>query len=153
MIGSQKSTRSIFIINRTFQIKYALLLAVMGGLVALLFAAHIFYFCNEYFKIFVPNYASNPSIVSFLHEEHMKIAVYLLLLIMFMMIFLFFLGIVITHKIAGPIMVVKRKMKDIISGDLSARARLRKGDEFRDLADSFNNLADILEKKHNKVTK
>jgi nitrogen fixation/metabolism regulation signal transduction histidine kinase len=54
------------------------------------------------------------------------------------------MGIVLTHKIAGPIMVIKRRMADIERGDFGAQIKLRKGDEFKDLADSFNKMLNSL---------
>lgn len=147
MIGSQKSTRSIFIINKPFQVKYALLLALIGGLVAMLFSAHIFYFCNEYFQVFIPHFRENPAIASFIYGEQRRIAIYLVILIILLMVFMFFMGIVITHKIAGPMLVIKRKMRDIASGDFSTRVRLRRNDEFKDMQDSFNEMAEALETK------
>ena len=40
-------TRSAFVIDKGFQIKYALFLAAIGGLIALIMAGHVFYFIHE----------------------------------------------------------------------------------------------------------
>ena len=147
-----KKVRSIFIINRPFQLKYALLLTLSSGFIAVLFSIHIVYFCNQYFKIFLPNLNlnDNPALRSFIYGEQLRISIYLIVLILLLMVFMFFMGVVITHKIAGPMLVLKRKMMDIASGDFSARIRLRRNDEFKDMQDSFNEMADALERKKKK---
>lgn len=136
--------RSIFIINRPFQIKYSLLFAFVGVLVAILFCAHIFYFLNEYLQVVIPDYADRPQVYDFIMSEKRKILLYLAVIVSLLGCFLFFMGIVLTHKIAGPIMVIKRRMADVERGDFGAKVKLRKGDEFKDLADSFNNMLDSL---------
>lgn len=136
--------RSIFIVNRPFQVKYSLLFALGGILVAMLFCAHIFYFLNEYLQVVIPDYADRPQVYAFVMSEKRKLILYLLLLVSLLGCFLFFMGIVFTHKIAGPIMVVKRRMAAIERGDFGAQIKLRKGDEFKDLAESFNNMLNSL---------
>ena len=136
--------RSIFIVNRPFQIRYSLLFTLCGVLVAILFCAHIFYFLNEYLQVVIPDYADRPQVYDFIMSEKRKIILYLALLVSLLACFLFFMGIVLTHKIAGPIMVVKRRMADIERGDFGGQIKLRKGDEFKDLADSFNKMLNSL---------
>lgn len=41
-------------------------------------------------------------------------------------------------------MVIKRKMADVESGNIQAYVKLRKGDEFKDLAKSFNSMLDSM---------
>jgi len=136
--------RSIFIVNRPFQIKYSLFFTIAGVLIAVLFCAHIFYFLNEYLQVVIPDYADRPQVYAFIMSEKRKIILYLALLVSLLGCFLFFMGIVFTHKIAGPIMVIKRRMSDIEKGDFGAQVKLRKGDEFKDLADSLNKMLNSL---------
>lgn len=136
--------RSVFIVNRPFQIKYSLLFAMGGVLIAILFCAHIFYFLNEYLQVVIPDYADHPQVYDFIMSEKRKIMLYLIVIVSLLGCFLFFMGVVLTHKIAGPIMVIKRRMADVERGDFGAQVRLRKGDEFKDLADSFNNMLNSL---------
>ncbi len=56
----------------------------------------------------------------------------------FMLVFLLGLaGIVITHKLVGPIYKLKRLLRVVGSGRLDIHERLRKGDELEDLFDTF----------------
>jgi nitrogen fixation/metabolism regulation signal transduction histidine kinase len=144
------AARSIFLVNRPFQLKYAILLSLLGGLVAVLFASHIFYFLNDNIQVFIPNFNENPEISQIIFAEQRKIAIYIAALILLVVSVLFFMGIMITHKIVGPAMVLKKKMQDIADGNYEARIVLRKGDEFKDLADTFNTMAETLQKKAGK---
>ena len=150
MITMKRVKRSFFLIDKPFQVKYALFLTLCGGLIAVLFGAHIFYFLHEYFKVFMPDYQNNPSAIQFVLTEQRSILIYLLILTFLVMSLLFFMGIIITHRIAGPVMVIRKKMEDLCGENFSVRVRLRKGDEFRTLADTFNELAGHLDNTHKK---
>lgn len=50
------------------------------------------------------------------------------------------------HRFFGPIVPLSSHIDKLISGDYSARVKLRKGDELHELADKLNKLAAILEK-------
>lgn len=63
------------------------------------------------------------------------------------LVVLFFGGIsiFITHQIVGPAFAIKRLLKIISHGDLTARLHLRKWDELHDLGDAVNDMADQYE--------
>jgi methyl-accepting chemotaxis protein len=149
--GAKVAKRSIFILNKNLQFKYAILLALIGGGVSALFSIHLFYFLNENIQIFIPNFMEDPEISGLIFKEHKKIIVYLASLTLLLMSILFFFGVIITHKMVGPVMVIRRKMEELSNGNLSVRVHLRKGDEFNDLADSFNSMAEKLEKSRNQI--
>ena len=50
---------------------------------------------------------------------------------------LMILGIVITHRIVGPVHKMKRLLRRVSTGRLAIEERLRKGDELEDLFDAF----------------
>jgi HAMP domain-containing protein len=65
--------------------------------------------------------------------------------------FAFFLGLMVTHKIFGPIVPIQRTLNQLKAGEYSARVTLRKADEIqmKMLAESINELAAQLERKLN----
>ena len=143
-------TRSIFMVDKPFQLKYSILLSLLGGLVAVLFAAHVFYFLNENIQVFIPNFNESPEIAQVIFNEQRRIAIYLVVLVFLVMCVLFFMGIIMTHKIVGPALVLKRKMQDLAEGHYGARAYLRKGDELKDLAATFNDMAKNIQERSKK---
>lgn len=55
------------------------------------------------------------------------------------MVIVIFVGAFITNKLGGPLYQFNLTMKKIAEGDLNIDIRLRKGDEFKDLAENINN--------------
>lgn len=56
------------------------------------------------------------------------------------------MGILISHKIAGPLYRVKEQIKKIIAGNYKAKIKFRKGDLLHDIANLFNEMIDNLDK-------
>jgi hypothetical protein len=60
----------------------------------------------------------------------------------------FTLGIIISHRTFGPIIIpIRRHIENLISGNYTSRVKLRKSDHFQDLAEQLNKLAETLESK------
>ena len=55
------------------------------------------------------------------------------------------IGILASHRIAGPVFRMIRFLGNVTNGDYSQRLCLRKKDELKDLAESINRLVDKLE--------
>jgi nitrogen fixation/metabolism regulation signal transduction histidine kinase len=56
-------------------------------------------------------------------------------------------GIVVTHKVAGPIFKMKRQIRDVGDGKLTIPGKLRKGDELVDFFDTFNEMVKSLRQR------
>ena len=77
----------------------------------------------------------------------------LIILIAFILLQGFVLYIVLirkTHKIAGPIYVMRNYMQDIINGTLPDPRPLRKNDELKDFYNHFKQMVDELKKREQK---
>lgn len=57
------------------------------------------------------------------------------------------LGVVFTHKVAGPIFKMKRLLRDVGAGKLVVRERLRKGDELQHFFEVFEKMVEELRKR------
>jgi nitrogen fixation/metabolism regulation signal transduction histidine kinase len=55
-------------------------------------------------------------------------------------------GVVITHKVVGPVFKLKRLLRQVGSGRLNIKERLRKGDELEDLFEVFLQMVDSLKR-------
>lgn len=55
------------------------------------------------------------------------------------------IGLFISHKFSGPSFNIYREIRQIMDGDLTARVKLRTGDQLSDIADSVNLMASELE--------
>jgi methyl-accepting chemotaxis protein len=56
-------------------------------------------------------------------------------------------GVVVTHKVAGPVFKMKRLLGDLAKGQFRVVARLRKGDELQHFFDAFNDTAAQLNRR------
>lgn len=59
---------------------------------------------------------------------------------------IFILGLLFSHRIAGPVYRITKTLEEITRGNLGLKIKLREGDELIDLADMINNLTDKLNK-------
>jgi signal transduction histidine kinase len=59
-------------------------------------------------------------------------------------------SIFLSHKIAGPIYKIKTVIDKMASGSMPSKVFLRKNDEFKELADSVNNLIEYLKENQKK---
>jgi methyl-accepting chemotaxis protein len=59
---------------------------------------------------------------------------------------IFILGLLFSHRIAGPVYRIDKTLDDISKGNLGLKIRLREGDELVDLADTINNLTESFNK-------
>lgn len=50
----------------------------------------------------------------------------------------FFFGVLLSHRMAGPIFRIRRILSEMAEGDLRGEVRLRKKDDFKSLAESIN---------------
>lgn len=72
----------------------------------------------------------------------------------FLIAFLLFLPIVVvsailaSHKIAGPLVRIKRALRQLTDGDYDLVVTLRKNDQLKDIAEDINKLAQSLKKKN-----
>lgn len=57
-------------------------------------------------------------------------------------------GVVMNHRIFGPLVPINRHIGRLMNGEYSGRIRLRERDELKDLRDALNDLTTQLEKQH-----
>jgi nitrogen fixation/metabolism regulation signal transduction histidine kinase len=58
-----------------------------------------------------------------------------------------FAGVVVTHKVAGPVFKMKKLLRELAKGNFRVDARLRKGDELQHFFDAFNETTDDLRRR------
>jgi signal transduction histidine kinase len=61
------------------------------------------------------------------------------------------MGLIFSHRVAGPIFHISRVLSEIRDGNVDARITLRPKDEFQELADEVNKTLDFLDAKKNNL--
>jgi methyl-accepting chemotaxis protein len=83
----------------------------------------------------------------FLEQQQRTLLVGLVAVLGLLVVGVGVLGIVFTHKVAGPIFKMKRLLREVGSGKLVVRERLRKGDELQHFFEVFEKMVSELRRR------
>jgi nitrogen fixation/metabolism regulation signal transduction histidine kinase len=72
-----------------------------------------------------------------IEHKHKSLSLALLFILTLLVLGVGFAGIIVTHRVAGPIFKMKRQIRDLGEGSLRVPSPLRKGDELVDFFDAF----------------
>jgi methyl-accepting chemotaxis protein len=75
-----------------------------------------------------------------LKGQHRAVALVLAASLLIFVIFVGLMGIIVTHKVAGPIFKMKRQLNQVADGHLRIPDKLRKGDELVDFFNAFHRM-------------
>lgn len=139
--------RRRYIVSKKFQLRYVKLILLVVFLTAFVTGFSIYY--NSWVLLGEKLATVYPQgrLVALFNTVNIRLAFNLLIVI----ILCTAIGILTSHKIAGPLYRIKLFLGRMIEGDYSGRLRLRKNDELHDLAEIINRLAEKLEKEKKTV--
>ena len=125
--------KRIFLVNRDLQFRYAKIGLLVGVVSTALCALVIFFPLYKFEIIRIPKFLPMPILSA------MVLAVILnLALVMFF-------GIIITHRIAGPVFALSREFADISQGIFGRTLSSRRNDDLRYLVRCFNDMSQALQ--------
>lgn len=133
-----------FITNNPLQRKY-LILILFSTLVPIFLVAGCLYYLI--FQVMAEQLAIPESIAYNLIPVLHKINFLLLIGLPPIVILLLIWGVVLTHRLIGPLNRLENDLKQISEGDYSVRLKMRKDDDLRPIADTINKIIYKLEKK------
>lgn len=129
------------VVNRRFQFRFAAVIFLLFGLAAFMVWWEIY---NSYNSLIDQGLVKDPAAVRMIRDVSkvvgVKVGVALAVV--------WFLSILLSHYLAGPIYRLEACLKLLQDGDLLHRARLRTHDEFKILASVYN---DALESLHMRI--
>jgi len=140
---AEKYRRRHYLVEKRFQLKFA------GMIIAFMFFVAVFSSLIIYYNIWMilgeklANVYPQGRLEAILKTANYNLFIRILMITPLV----FFLAIVLSHRIAGPIQRFKLTLDEVIKGDYSKRLHLRKTDELKDAADSVNKLIELLERK------
>lgn len=141
--------RRQYLINWDFQLRYVGFLIGVACLLTLVFIVAAKYYIHLNFTALL----ESGLVTSALTQEFLTIEKNFLnqnLVSLFLAIIgvLTVTGIILTHRIAGPLFALKRKMNDLIDHGISDEPfHVRRSDEFQDLVETFNKLTSSFKKQ------
>jgi methyl-accepting chemotaxis protein len=137
-----KFRRSILIIDRKFQLRFAVY--VCSWLFALSFVYPLI--INTLFDFFVRSALLDPNGQAAKTLHHVQIEVFWLLALLqvVFLIITFMNSLFMSHRICGPLYKLRKHFERVKAGDLKGQLSFRGKDYFKDLAEDFNQMVDGL---------
>jgi hypothetical protein len=139
-------------LNRKLQFTFATILALIGIGNAAYLGVLFYFYARETFTLlvsFIPEYVHAEAIF----DQHTRIFLLTVLFILIPEIALVTLwGLFFSHRIAGPLFNMGRKLEEISKGIPPEPVRLRKDDMLTDFADQMNQAISSLAGQRNEVT-
>lgn len=142
---------SNLLVNPQFQMRYIFWITGTGFVLVSALNFVFYSFIKENYLSLVELSPMSDEVKKQLFTELNQLVIIIIIFSILFLIFASFVGLVFSHKAAGPIYHIQRVIKEISSGHLNARVHLRPQDEFQETAQDFNNLMDkiLTENKNN----
>ncbi|MCB0363974.1 MAG: hypothetical protein H6624_13150 [Bdellovibrionaceae bacterium] len=136
-----------YLLNPQFQLKFSVyfivsVLAVVGVMVALIFTR-----LQDVREIILQYYGEDTILQSHLDQTIFEITLISFSILIGFSAISFFYSLIITHRIAGPTLVICRFIEDLKKGDYEGNRRLRQYDELKPIMQGLNELASVLKSK------
>ncbi len=126
------------VVNRSFQFKYAAIMFVLFGLAAFMVWWEIY---NSFRSLIAQGLVQDPAAVRMVGDVS-RVVLYK---VMIALGIVWFLSLLLSHYLAGPIYRFEACLRLLKEGDLVHRARLRPHDELKSLATIYNEALDGLQ--------
>lgn len=136
-----KNNRKVYLINPRFQWRFiGFMMIVSFAGIFILFSSNLLFFRQMNQEALEAGIAANNPFFDFISEQSgLLTKIYLVSsLVAFVVIMSF--GLFYSHRIAGPLYQLNKKMKSIAEGGEIEEVHFRKNDLFLELEDSFNKM-------------
>ena len=145
-----KYRRRTYVVNRRFQFKYTLIITMIGTGIAAALGYFLYISIKESTEIVNATLLEYPQL-----QEHVQAAdqqKYLILILGVAAIALALLvwGVLMTHRVAGPLFIITRYVNTLADGVYPSIRPLRKGDELHDFFEAFAHMMDELKARDRK---
>ena len=141
-----KRQLSNLLINPKFQKKYVFWVSSTGIILTCINATIIYFFTKENYEFLVEMLEMTEEARGQMYQELYQIIGLLGVSSIVFMIIVSIWGIILSHRVAGPLHKLKMSIDNIKNGETDTRVFFRKNDHFQDLAASFNDMMDELTK-------
>ena len=147
----QKRNLSNFLINPTFQLKMASFSILPGLIIVSAYGLLINGLMKENYEILVNSSPMEDAVKNQLWLELDQFKIQFVAFGFLFLILIFFFGIFLSHRVAGPIHKMKKAMEQVRKGDEGVRLLFNENEEFSEMTTSFNNMMDSLAIEESKI--
>jgi hypothetical protein len=140
------------LLDKKFQLKYTLAVVVITGLLCIVLGFFLYRSAQETSQVALVGLDEEvkASMSAELASEDRKVLFTLVACLGSLVLALAFLGIVATHKIAGPAFAVRRNLSRIADGELPQVRALRPGDELQSVGEELQRMVGTLRAREQK---
>ena len=142
--GPKRVRRRTFLIDRKFQLKYTMIIVLVGVVISALLGYFIFRLNTENRDLL----GIDAEMMAHVQQIDSYTMYYLVGFVVVMALVLFIWGIFITHRVAGPIFIISRYLRQLGEGDVPHTRPLRKGDELKSFFDTFSGMLNTLKQRN-----
>ncbi|HEX9307579.1 MAG TPA: hypothetical protein VF894_08815 [Anaeromyxobacter sp.] len=133
-------TRRRYLVDRGFQVKYALLMAVAGLLVAAVFGVWLHQAHAQATALLAPD----PDTRALVERSDRLLLGAFAAIAVLLAAALGLLGVVITHRVAGPVFVMGHYLRILADGRFPRMRTLRRSDELKAFFSTFIDAVDLM---------
>jgi len=159
MAGKSHPPRHIYVVDWSFQLKYTAMLVVFGGVIMGLFGAAVLHEVRTNSELLegkrieaslsgvggkVPSLADFQASLAATDHRQMLIVIGTSLIVAAM---LGLIGVLVTHRVAGPVYVLSRYAKALGEGSFPRMRALRRGDELKGFFEVFRDAIERLRER------
>jgi hypothetical protein len=131
--------RRKYLLNPRFQLKYTAMFIVLSALVAGALGTRLYATVRENSQLIaMDDTEANSAIQEQLREQDQRVLYEIFAWLAGMVVAISIMGISITHKVAGPALVLTRSLRELAEGRIPRLRPLRKNDELLDLFEALH---------------
>ncbi len=139
----KRSVKNLWI-NPSYQRKYIFWVTLTGLILIFSYSFIFYFFTKENYAILVDLSPMTDEAKQQLYKEMYQIVGLLIIGSILFLSLVSCIGLIYSHRTAGPLYHFKRIFYEVKNGNLSARVKLRPKDDFKDVAQAFNEMMDSL---------
>lgn len=151
-MSNNANRRTVFLINPKFQISFLIYTVSIATLTAAIFYGAVYYFFWKFRAMGAAvGLPANHVFYQFLNEQQTSMNWCWLGVSVLSIVTLTVTGLLLSHRVAGPLFHLHRHMKRVANGESQSEVQFREKDFFPELADAYNEqLKTLLESKGGK---
>jgi hypothetical protein len=150
--GKNKRSVKGLLINRRFQLKYTLIVVFLAVVISTVLGVLLYHRVSENTTLTLDNLRALAAPAEFLEQSgralrdrDREVMLLLVASLLGLVLAITVLGIYVTHKVAGPLYVMSRYLRDIEAGSLREVRALRKGDDLVEFYEIFQQMLAALQ--------
>ncbi len=137
---AQPAPRRSYLVDRGFQLKYALVMAVAGLVVAAVFGLWLHQAHAQATALLAPDVETRALVE---RSDRLLLAAFAAIAFL-LAVALGLLGVVITHRVAGPVFVMGHYLRVLADGRFPRMRTLRRSDELKEFFRTFIEAVDMM---------